>query len=332
LKDKETIILRRGSKNVSNLLSSFSNSLRETRITSLLGYIISLEPDLFTDFFDIKGILTSISIESKETGDNHRLRTDIKIETTLGIAIIEAKVGATDPTEQSLLYTGNWRILITEYLPNSSQLRLRNVQYYRWRDLVPLLQKVSTTSKSAAGILSHELIIHLEEHMMIKSKEAVEIYSRDINDEVTTRLFLKGHMYGCDVKKESQMSQAIYFAPYFGRQVAETFPGLQEGISYLGRVVSVDVVDSINAWKKLARKHYRDSGNINSRLELIDELSEAWNWDDNNQRFIFFLKPPRLVFNPSIKKHLLQGGSGWLSKHFYSFENFFDAWGGEKIY
>ena len=50
-----TIPLLRGERIVRSLVGSFGSSLRETRLTALLGHLIALKPNEFIDFFGFQG-------------------------------------------------------------------------------------------------------------------------------------------------------------------------------------------------------------------------------------------------------------------------------------
>jgi len=56
--DFEEIELLRGGSVVSTFAGAFGGSLRETRLTALLGYLISLEPRSFLDLFGFTGNAT----------------------------------------------------------------------------------------------------------------------------------------------------------------------------------------------------------------------------------------------------------------------------------
>lgn len=81
---------------------------------------------------------------------------------------------------------------------------------------------------------------------MIPRKDPIEIYAREINDEMTLNLFLKAQLYSCLFTKANTVAQARYFAPHFGQQIARQLPGISAGISYLARIDRVEVVEDWN--------------------------------------------------------------------------------------
>jgi hypothetical protein len=92
------IELMRGGDVVSTLTGAFGQSLRETRVTATLGYLIALNPEPFSTLFGFRGLPQRVWLERRhEEG-----RSDIFIETSLGTGVVEAKVDATDPLAQSV--------------------------------------------------------------------------------------------------------------------------------------------------------------------------------------------------------------------------------------
>lgn len=86
--DRKTVQLLRGGRIVSSLVGAFGGDLRETRLTTLLGYLMAIVPESFGPEFGISGTIRSVSLEMSHSGD----RSDIHVETTAGTGIIEAKV------------------------------------------------------------------------------------------------------------------------------------------------------------------------------------------------------------------------------------------------
>lgn len=319
--DNERIDLLRSGSMVSSLAGAFGNSLRETRLTAMLGYLVALQPKRFCDIFAFRGTPVSVSLETRHAAD----RSDILIETTEGCGVVEAKVTATDPFQQSRKYAANWRALLTEHTPTGKQKRMRGVKYLRWRHLVEALRDLANSPDNRVRFVSRDLLGYLEEHAMINTKESVEIYAREINNEETLALFLKAQMYGCDYQKGSRLAEARYFAPHFGQHIARNHPGVHVGISYIARIEQVEFVET---WKDLLQVVCEARGKhwLNSHMPYLQPLRRGWNWRDTQRNFLF-LSVPRLAFNPPVLKGNLQKGSGWLSKRFLSFDTLFEAWG-----
>ena len=318
--DTERIDLLRSGSLVSSLAGAFGNALRETRLTAMLGYLVALEPERFCEIFAFRGRPLSVSLETRHAAD----RSDILIETTAGRGVVEAKVSAADPFRQSLKYPAKWRVLLTEHAASGKQTRLRGVKYLRWRDLAKLLRQLAPSKDNRVRFVSRDLLSYLEEHAMIETKESVEIYAREINEERTLALFLEAQIYGCDYQKGSRFAEALYFAPHFGQRIARNHPGVRVGISYIASIESVEVVET---WKDLlqAVREVRGKQWLNGHMAFVQPL-RRWGWH-GTKRNLLFLSTPRLVFNPPVLKENLQKGRGWLNKRFFSFDTLFAAWG-----
>jgi hypothetical protein len=318
----EVIPLLRGGAVVSSLLGAFGTSLRETRLTATLGYIISLKPDIFNDLFKFDGNVLSVSLEANHEKD----RSDILVETSKGNGVIEAKLDPTDPTTQAFKYAAKWRVLLTDYVPYEEQKKLRGVKYIQWSDIAKILRSHSRSSNRALMFACSDLLKCLEDNNMIRKQESVEIYAREINEEATLALFLKARMYGCQYQASGRLPEALYFAPHFGRSIADAHPGVKQGISYIARIESVQVAEG---WKEflVVATSVRGKTWLNSHMEYLEGIHRRWEWKDAGKRSFLFLGEPRLIFNPAIKKDNLQKGKGFLSKRTFSFDQLFAAWG-----
>lgn len=286
----------------------------------MLGYLIAQDPASFCKFFGFRGRPLAVKLEVYHDTD----RSDILVETNEGIGIIEAKVSPTDPISQAAKYGGKWHVLLTDHAPSRTAIK-PGFSYVSWKQLYRLLESFLASSRSAVRFISQDLIAYLEEHRMIRTRDSVEIYAREINEEKTLELFLKGHLYGCYYEKGSRLAEALYFAPHFGQKIARNYPGVQVGISYIAKIETVEIVRS---WKELleASIRVRSKQWLNSHLDYLSPLHRGWDWKTDPYYFLF-LGTPRLAFNPPILKDNLQKGSGFLSKRFHSFEDLFKAWG-----
>lgn len=322
----EQIELLRGGSVVSSLTGSFGRAIKETRLTAILAYLMALEPMPFLERFGFQGSASSISIESNEEEG----RSDIRVETTKGIGIIEAKVGGQNPYKQSTKYKANWRILLTQYTPSEKEKYLTKVRYISWFDIGNLLTSLSKSLNLKVKFVSRDLLDYLETHKMIKTKKPVEIYAREINEPVSLKLFLKARLYGEPYKKNSRLTQALYFAPHFAKNIRRDYPGVHRGISYIAKIERIELVDSWNNLRHLIQR-YRGKIWLKQNKFFIDPLYKSWDWGKDKKRYFLFLGEPYLVFNPPVQKEYLQKGSGWLSKRFLSFDELFCAWQGGRI-
>ena len=170
--------------------------------------------------------------------------------------------------------------------------------------------------------------MHMQEHQLVRSRDTIEIYARELNDELSVQTFLKAHIYACWLEKEGgSISKALYFAPHFGHYIAQEHPGIHRGISYVAKIQSLEVVDTWSSFR-LAAHRRKGAAWLKKHRDLLNELHHSWRpWNERHQRNFAFLEQPRLVFNPPISKDLLQKGKGYLSRRTFSFDELFDAWG-----
>jgi hypothetical protein len=313
------IELMRGGNVVSTLTGAFGQSLKETRLTAILGYLIALEPKPFQTLFGFSGVAQRVRLET-----NHTLgRSDILVETSDGIGIVEAKVDATDPLKQARRYPADWVSLLTYRMPAKPVAR---AQYVSWSQLAVPLNSLGQSASPRVRIIARDLIKYMQEHHMIKNPNSVEIYAREINEPVTLALFLKARLYGCKYEATSRLSEALYFAPHFGRKITDEYPGVNIGISYVARIESLGQVVT---WKEFRKLIHKERGGFwwKRHASTLEGLRRAWPWNTGELRSILLLHEPRLVFNPPVRKENLQRGKGWLSKRFFSFDELFVAWG-----
>ncbi|MGJ8640727.1 MAG: hypothetical protein ACSHYA_15160 [Opitutaceae bacterium] len=320
----EQIDLLRGGALVSSLTGAFGSSLRETRVTALLGYLIALNPKPYIALFGFSGTPRSVMLENQhDTG-----RSDILIETSEGHFIVEAKVDATDAFIQSQKYGGRKVALLSGHRASSKQKKHRSVVYTHWEDLAKLLAKESKSKNAGIRFISNDLIQYLKEHHMIREENPVEIYAREINEPTTLTLFLHAQMYGCWYQAGSRLPEARYFAPHFGQRIANLHPGIQVGISYIAKVESVEVVDD---WHNFVDTTVAVRGKawFNRHEAEIVALKnhKDWDWKNGKKRTFIYMSEPRLVFSPPVKKENIQGGRGHLSKYFLTFDHLYKAWG-----
>ena len=314
------VTLYRGGTNVSSLLGAFGSSLRETRLTAMLGYLISLSPAEFSRAFGLKGTILFVSIEANHQRD----RADIYLKTSRYNVVVEAKRDATDPSIQALKYPADKRVLITNYIPSMRQRSARGAKYINWKDIGIILNSLARSSSSRLKVASQDLRKYLEVHMMIRTRESTEIYAREINEDITLNLFLKGRIYGCNYQRNSRLPEALYFAPHFGNSIAQAHPGVKQGVSYIARIEAVEVVASWEQLLEVAKDH-RGGQWLNKHRSYLEGIHKKWHWGKQRRSFLF-LGEPRLIFNPPVKKDNLQKGKGFLSKRTFSFDQLFEAW------
>lgn len=316
----DTLTLMRGQVPVTSFLGSLGGTLRETRVTAMIGYLIAHDPVRWGRYLKTSKPISSVQIEA----DYEKDRADIVVDTTDERIVIEAKVTWTDPKAQVAKYPASRTVMLTNYAP-SSAFASKRLRYLSWESLAIFLNTLST-SKPHVRHLAKELIGYMREHQLIRSKDTVEIYAREINDRLTTNTFLKARIYGCWLEKGGgTISRAMYFAPHFGQWIAKEHPGIFSGISYVAKIEAVEVTDTWESFLAAARK-WRGAWWLKKHRDLMKEFRQGWTWNSKTQRNIAFLGTPRLVFNPPINKNLLQKGHGWLSRRTFTFDELFNAW------
>jgi hypothetical protein len=320
-----TVPVYRSGAIVSSLSNSFSASLKETRLTAFLAYMISLNPSRFLNVVGYKAVVEEVHVEYQEDAG----RSDIRILTNRGDVVVEAKTTNVDPKEQALRYAGRFHVLITNFSSPVGQQEDR-VRYLSWSDIYIYLSDFRRSNDYREKFVSNDLVKYLEEHRMVRKAGVVEVYARDIIEEATLNLFLHSRLYSCAYEAGSRITEAGYFAPHFGERIANHHPGISIGISYVAKIEEVDLADSRKGFFEILRKH-RGKAWVQKNSDLLQQTVRYWKWDGITRHFLF-LAEPRLVFNPSVKKELLQKGKGWLSKRYLSFDELFQAWSGKPVY
>ena len=319
--DSSNVLLLRGREVVSSLAGAFGTSLRETRLTALLGYLLALNPGPFAKFFGFSGSVTGVTLEeNQEQG-----RADIVVDTTGGRGLIEAKVDATDAFRQASAYRARWKVLLTQYFAPSHRLHAPGVRYLRWQQLADWLNHVQSRGNGTKfRFVRDDLLEYLEEHNMTRNAESVEVYAREINEPFSLKLFLKTHLYTCWYKDSDRLRRALYFVPHFGKFIGSEHPGIHPGISY---VAKIEAMQTLEAWCDVASTLREARGRrwLAGQRALLSEM-KGWKWRGARYTMLLLGKP-RLVFNPPIKKESLQEQPGTLAKRFYAFDELFASWG-----
>lgn len=313
-----SVPLLRAGQVVSTLTGAFGQALRETRITAILGYLVALNPSSFERLFGLRGDVRNVGVETRHEDG----RSDVLVETSLGRWVIEAKLDASDPLQQTKRYGAKYSVLLCFRRTAPSQMRA-GVRYVHWEDLALELRRRQGVGASMQKLVSRDLLQYLEDKNVVRKHEAVEIYAREINEETTLRLFLKATLYGCDYKAGSRLTEARYFAPHFGQRVSNEYPGVTTGISYVSKV---EGMQTVSTWRELKEALIEERGKIwfNKHEEFVLPLHRQWKWPKS--RTFLLLGEPRLVFNPPVRKENIQSGRGYLSKQFLSFDELFEAW------
>ena len=132
-----------------------------------------------------------------------------------------------------------------------------------------------------------------------------------------------------DISQREAFSQTemALSGEYFANNISMEYPGINAGLSYVARIETVEVVEK---WGELLQviKSIRGKNWLIKHENILEPIHNNWNWPE--KRSFLFLCKPRLVFNPPIKKHYLQRGTGFFSKKYLSFDKLFAARDGEN--
>jgi len=309
---------------VTDFLSVFGSSLRETRLSAILGYVISKVPRPFLTAFKIKGALKHVFVEYTES----RQRADVVIETDREYFIIETKVADVDPVKQILRYANLLKknkpargLCVVPYCPKERYSK--GIKIIGWQDIDAIFQNLLKNGpvNYKDKFLIEEMRHHMRKHNLIAKKKTDEIYAREIGNVETLQLFLKCGIYQCGYERSEKVYSASYFAPHFAGQLPRLYPGVGRGISYIAKIEDIVRAKNKQAYIEEIIKH-RGRTWFKKEKELLLCPFEIWGEADRN---VLFLDTPRLVFNPPVRKEKLQKGSGWLSKRFFSFDELFKA-------
>jgi hypothetical protein len=233
----------------------------------------------------------------------------------------------TNPHIQSRRYPGYHRILLSGHIASPKEKKMSKVTFYTWNEFAHHLKSLTKNKNYEIKYLCGEILKYMEEHSMVRKKDTLEVYAREINDESSLNFFLKAHIYGCDYKKSNKINEAKYFAPHFAHHIAKQHPGISRGISYIAFIEHVVVSESWNEFINQV-KEIRGKSWIRKNKIYLDAIhkEEKWKWGKiKKKRSFLFLSEPRMAFNPAVNKENLQKGKGFLSKQTFSFDELFKA-------
>ncbi len=306
------IRLTRSRQDVQSFLSVLGG-LRETRLTAVLGYLVSRFPK---EFGNLLGFETSpadeISVEESGDGD----RYDVLIRASGEIHIIEGKIGPKQNAEQLLRYIKNCpRKPSLTVIDDGSEFRqfgqrdlakvarsVRSLRFVTWADVARVCQTVTRSKRNhkidpVGTIVAQEFFIHLQENHMTDEPRP-EIYLRDVSTIDSVKLFFRHHIYKCQPSYYNSARRHLYFAPYFTRPTAnqvreENLVPLGEGLSFIAQIQKTQLVDKKDVLACLrAEKH----PNPEEATKLIRERHRE------DEVLLMTLGEPRLLFVSPITK------------------------------
>jgi len=318
--------LTRANEEVSSFLSVLGG-LRETRLTAVLGFLVTRFPVEFGELLGFQpSPLDHVSVEETDEGD----RYDVLVRHSGGLHLIEGKLGAAQRLDQLLRYIQSKRrnhraklsLTVVDDGSESSQSRQRaydpirkqvsNLRFVRWADVAKVCQAILRRKRSfhqdrVGAVIAQEFLLHLQDHHMTHERHP-EIYLRDVGTRDSVELFFRHQIYKCQASFHNSARHNLYFAPYFTRQMADAIRQTNlvpvgEGISFVSQVESVVVIDTRDVQDYLKEvKH----SNFKEVAQLIRKNHKE------KQVLLMRLGPPRLMFASPVTKTKLnrQGGFG----------------------
>lgn len=307
-----TLRLTRSRQDVQSFLSVLGG-LRETRLTAVLGYLVSRFPKEFGARLGFNTSPTDeISVEETENGD----RYDVLIRASGEVHIIEGKIGPKQNADQLLRYIKSCkRKPSLTVIDDGFEFRhfdqrdfakvahaVRKLHFVTWADIARMCQTIIRSQRNRQNdptgtIVAQELFIHLQENHMTDDPRP-EIYLRDVSTIDSVKLFFRHHIYKCQPSFYNSARRNLYFAPYFTRNTTnqvreENLVPLGEGISFIAQIQKVQLVDKKDVLPCLrAEKH----PNPEEATKLIREHHRE------EEVLLMTLGEPRLLFVSPITK------------------------------
>ena len=338
-----TLRLTRANQDVGSFLSVLG-SLRETRLTAVLGFLVSRFPEEFGPLLGFRPLpADEISVEETDAGD----RYDVLIRQSGETHIIEGKIGPTQRVDQLLRYVRSVRrtrgrrpaLTVVDDGSEFSQSRQRafqpvnrqvkSLRFVTWSQVAEVCRGIAGTRRffntdSTGAVIAREMATHLKENNMTTEAQP-EIYLRDVSDTYSVQLYFRHNLYKCQSKFYKSAQRNLYFAPYFTRKMADAISQdnlvpIGEGISFVSRIGKVQVIDTRDVLDYLkASKHPTPK----EAAELIRKNHRA------REVLLMTLGEPRLMFVSPVTKakltRVIPFGTGAMGSRSCSFDDLLAA-------
>lgn len=314
-----TLRLTRARKDVLSFLSILGG-LRETRLTAVLGFLVSRFPK---EFGPVLGFATApgdeISVEESGDGD----RYDVLIRASGEIHIVEGKIGPEQNEDQLLRYIKNCRkkpsLTVVDDGSKFRQFnqtefqkvrrRVKSLKHVTWAEVADACLKITCSARSLKSdrlgtVIAEEFYTHLKENNMTNEPQP-EIYLRDVSTIESVKLYFRHNIYKCQPSFYNSARSNRYFAPYFTKKMAaqissDNLVPVGEGISFVSKVKGVQLVkrgDVVAFLKGLGHKNAAETADLIRKNHDLPEI------------LIMRLDDPRLMFvSPVTKAKLGRAG------------------------
>ncbi len=298
----------------------------EDALTFALGFLLAHDQDFCAKLIRHLRIAPrhtlkpDYSVHLQEVTDTGFGRRDIVIEDIETRIVLEAKIGAAEPTAEQLLKYGAEEDLWNQYKrcgvvaltqvelattireEVSSKLSKQNIQFrnVQWYELAELtLSHRPSEGSEVSRYLFDEFIRFIRRDYSMGYYDA-EILIQDVNP-LNAEIFEKGWMYVTSLKDKKA---PIYFAPYFTRQ------GTDSGISMISRVIDTEVVVLTGKQDIVADppsdEHCRRWCDGLARLRA---RAETESWADNEVRLFYLDQPITIATTPITKQSFKENNS-----------------------
>lgn len=292
--------LKRGSKQITNILSSFG-SIRETNISAMLGYLIHVNPIIAAKLFGVELPLKSVNLELRS--DLGQDRYDIVITSSTKTIVVEVKIANHSP-EQLRRYSESGKKLFS--IGSRLQRHLIDRSFHKnfvdWEMVCATLNNVKlkgTQSDQFYNKLADDFCLHLKENNMIRDS-LEDVYTRDLSG-TSVDMYFTQHIYKCQAKYYEKAKNSRYFAPYFtganGKNASTLVKSLGIGISFVSKINSSALASEKEIYGALKTLNYS-----NRDISLI---FDAFKWKPNSSRehTILFLDEPLRLFQRPVTKY-----------------------------
>jgi hypothetical protein len=290
-------------------LSAFGG-IKETNLSAMLGYLISINPILAKYFFKIDLPLINVSLELKS--DNRENRYDIVIENAEKEYLIEIKIDRHTPAQlHRYLKENKFLFIIGESLQSHLVNKGLRKAFFNWNEIANGLISCRKKGKNRDFYydkLSDDFILHLKENNMVKGK-IEDVYLRDLSGD-SVQMYFTQSIYKCQPKYFDKAKNARFFAPYLtasnGKEHGHSvFSSLGIGISFVSRIKECLLIAPKDLISVLDKKGYSKKD--------IKEIYENFKWKSNSkqEQVVFLLDVPmRLFQRPVTKKDIWAGATG----------------------
>ena len=336
-----TLRLTRGNEDVGSFLSVLG-TLRETRLTAVLGYLVSRFPGEFGPLLGYRHLpADEVSVEEFDNGD----RYDVLIRQSGECHIIEGKVGSTQNVNQLLRYICSRRrtrkpsLTVVDEGSEFRQAqqrafqqvrrRVKQLRFVTWTEVAAVCLAIAKkrrnfTTDPTVAVIANELASHLKENQMT-TEPLPEIYLRDVSDINSVQLYFRHHIYKCQTKFYNSARRNLYFAPYFTHRMAEKISAdnlvpVGEGISFVSRVEKVQVIET-----REVQAYLKSDGHPKPK-----EAAEIIRKNHREREVLLMtLGEPRLMFVSPVTKAKLRNiipfGVGAMGSRSCTFDNLLAA-------